>query len=408
MGWNSWDCYGASVTEKEVRENANYMAQNLKKHGWEYIVVDIQWSEPKAKSTRYNDFYPLHMDKYSRLIPAENRFPSSKNGKGFKELSDYIHNLGLKFGIHIMRGIPRQAVHQNSAIKGTEKTARDIALNNICPWNTDMYGVNVDMAEGQLYYDSLFELYAEWGVDFVKVDDIAYSTLYDKAHKKEIVAIKKAIEKTGKPIILSLSPGPAKLEDADFFIKTANMWRMTDDLWDNWESLYNMFEKTSAWSSFVQPGAYPDCDMLPLGHIGIRAVDGGGGNNWTRLTKNEQTLMLTLWTIFGSPLMFGGTLPDIDPFTFSLLTNENVLKMHRTITTRKEIYRKNDLVIWKGASDNEEYYGVFNLSTNEIILDQDTIFLIGLKQGFELWSNQSINLETYKLSPHSAILIRKI
>src|SRR5699024_7878714 len=153
------------------------------------------WSEPEAQSTLYNNFYPLCMDKYSRLIPAENRFPSSRNGKGFKELADYVHSLGLKFGIHIMRGIPRQAVHRNTFIKGTIKTARDIALNTICPWNIDMYGVNVDLIEGQLYYDSLFELYAEWGVDFVKVDDIAYSKLYHEAHKKEVIAIRKSIEK---------------------------------------------------------------------------------------------------------------------------------------------------------------------------------------------------------------------
>src|SRR5699024_9462869 len=141
----------------------------------------------------------------SRVIPATNRFPSAENGVGFKALGEYIHSLGLKFGIHIMRGIPRQAVHQNTAIKGTEKRARDIAMNNICPWNSDMYGVNVDIPEGQLYYDSLMDLYASWGVDFIKVDDIANSTLYGGAHTKEIAAIRKAIDRTGRPMVLSLS-----------------------------------------------------------------------------------------------------------------------------------------------------------------------------------------------------------
>ena len=142
MGWNSWDCFGAAVNEKELRENADYMAKNLKDYGWEYVVCDIQWYEPKAKDNDYNNFTELDMDEYGRLIPAENRFPSSKGGKGFKEIADYIHSLGLKFGIHIMRGIPRQAVHKNTPVKNSKFTARDIAHHfSVCSWNTDMYGL---------------------------------------------------------------------------------------------------------------------------------------------------------------------------------------------------------------------------------------------------------------------------
>jgi hypothetical protein len=116
MGWNSWDCYGASVTEEEVLGNAEYMAEHLLLFGWEYIVVELQWYEPGANSSAYRPFVPLEMDAYSRLIPAPYRFPSTANGQGFKPLADRIHALGLKFGIHILRGIPRQAVHQNTPI----------------------------------------------------------------------------------------------------------------------------------------------------------------------------------------------------------------------------------------------------------------------------------------------------
>ncbi len=161
MGWNSWDCYGATVTEEEVKGNADYMAENLKTYGWEYVVVDIQWSESGAVSSRYRPFVPLEMDEFSRLNPAVNRFPSTKDGAGFKPLADYVHSLGLKFGIHIMRGIPRQAVHQNTPILGSDVCARDIAKpNSICPWNTDMYGVDGTKQGAQAYYDSLFQLYA--------------------------------------------------------------------------------------------------------------------------------------------------------------------------------------------------------------------------------------------------------
>ena len=159
MGWNSWDCYGASVTEETVRKNAEFMSVHLKKYGWEYIVVDIQWSEPNAKSHEYRPFADLCMDEYGRLLPAENRFPSSAGGKGFAPLAEYVHSLGLKFGIHIMRGIPRQAVHRNCMIKGTDKTAREVAKTaSICAWNTDMYGVDPSKDGARVFYDSIFEL----------------------------------------------------------------------------------------------------------------------------------------------------------------------------------------------------------------------------------------------------------
>src|SRR4051812_460884 len=270
LGWNSWDCYGAAVKEEEVKGNADYMAEYLKPYGWEYVVVDIQWYEPGANSSVYRPFVPLEMDEYSRLIPAANRFPSAADGNGFKALAEYVHNLGLKFGIHIMRGIPRQAVHANTPILGTKARARDIAHpNSICPWNTDMYGVDAGKVGAQEYYNSLFEMYAEWGVDFIKVDDIAASKLYD-THLDEIRLIRKAIENCGRDMVLSLSPGPAPLEYAEDLTANANMWRMTDDFWDHWNLLYGMFERCEKWNEYTAVGHWPDCDMLPLGHIGIR------------------------------------------------------------------------------------------------------------------------------------------
>src|SRR5579862_6678305 len=96
MGWNSWDCYGTTVTEAEVKANAAYMAEHLKAHGWQYVVVDIQWSDPNAKAHGYRPDAELAMDANGRLIPAPNRFPSSAEGHGFKPLAEYIHSLGLK------------------------------------------------------------------------------------------------------------------------------------------------------------------------------------------------------------------------------------------------------------------------------------------------------------------------
>jgi len=374
-GWNSWDCYGASVTEDEVLGNAEYMAKHLLPYGWEYVIVDIQWYEPTAKSSIYNAFAPLEMDAYARLMPAVNRFPSAAGGKGFTPLGEKIHALGLKFGIHMMRGIPRQAVHANTPIFGTNKTARDIAANNICPWNSDMYGINPAADGAQAYYDSIFALYASWGVDFVKVDDIATSRLYP-FFREEIEMLRLAIDHCGRDMVLSLSPGPAPLEHAATLKQNANMWRMTDDYWDKWHYLRGMFERCEKWWPLVGDHGWPDCDMLPLGHIGIRSVDGnwphpweppGSNNRQTRFTRDEQRTMMTLWTIFRSPMFFGGELRDNDDWTLNLLTDPLLVEMHREIKKSwPEKSNHADIVIWHAEGTNANYTARFNIGETPI------------------------------------------
>ncbi|MUG86016.1 alpha-galactosidase [Paenibacillus timonensis] len=395
LGWNSWDGYGAAVTEEEIRGNAEYMAKHLKAFGWSYITVDIQWYEPGAHSSQYRPFVPLAMDSYSRLMPAENRFPSAVGGLGFKPLADYVHHLGLRFGIHIMRGIPRQAVHGATPILGNTATARDIAhTNSICPWNTDMYGVDASKEGAQAYYDSLFELYASWGVDLVKADDIAASRLYG-IHQPEIAMISEAMKRCGRPMVLSLSPGPAPVESSAFFAEHANMWRMTDDFWDQWPLLRDMFDRCRAWQGVPQAGSWPDCDMLPLGHIGIRSVDGGGADRWTRFTRDEQLTMMSLWSIFRSPLIFGGELRDNDEWTLSLITNREVLRMHRESRGAREAIREGDLIVW--TAEHPEGFGyaaVFNLGESPLTLELplERIGISGVTAGFELWSGATAEL----------------
>lgn len=413
MGWNSWDCYGAAVTEKEIRANGEYMAAHLKEFGWEYVVVDIQWYEPGAVSSQYRAFVPLEMDEYSRLMPAVNRFPSAEGGQGFRPLSDYIHSLGLKFGIHIMRGIPRQAAHAGTPVKGSPATARDIAhTNSICPWNTDMYGVDAAKEGAQAYYNSLFELYAEWGVDFVKVDDIAASRLYD-THQPEIELIQKAIEHCGRPMVLSLSPGPAPVEYAEFLCNHANMWRITDDFWDRWDLLLDMFDRCESWAGKAKSGAWPDCDMLPLGHIGIRSVDGGGADRWTRFTPDEQITMMTLWSIFRSPLFFGGEMRDNDEWTLGLLTNREVLEMHRSSTGVRLVSRSNDRVVWSAdGAGGVKYAALFNTgeAAQTVSVKLDELGLQAAVHSKELWSGTETALSQNELSavvaPHGAVLYR--
>ena len=353
MGWNSWDCFATTVTETQTKEQADFMAKNLKAHGWQYIVVDIQWYEPGARSHAYRDDATLTMDEHGRLLPAPNRFPSSTEGRGFKPLADYVHALGLKFGVHLMRGIPRQAVEKDLPILGTPYRAQDIADRaNICPWNPDMYGVDMTKPGAQAYYDSVFALLASWGVDYVKVDDISRPYL---KHQDEIEAVRRAIDRTGRPMVLSLSPGETVIEAADHVTRHANLWRISDDFWDRWLALYDQFGRLAAWNPHRRPGAWPDADMLPLGTLVL-------GERTTRFTPDEQRTLMTLWSIARSPLMHGGDMTRTDPATLALLTNDAVIAVNQHSINNRPLFERDELIAWTAdvPGSPDKYLAVFN------------------------------------------------
>ncbi len=367
MGWNSWDCYGGSVTEEEVRGNAKYMAEHLKEFGWEYVVVDIQWYQPTMRSSLYIPYADLCMDEYGRLLPAENRFPSAAGGQGFKPLADYVHSLGLKFGVHLMRGIPRKAVHDNLPVYGTDKRARDIAHPNLnCGWNTDMYGLEAQAAGAYEYYASVFELFARWGVDLVKIDDLCSTpNCYDVyAGAGEIELYAKAAEQCGRDILLSFSPGPAPVEHAEHLKKHGHMWRITNDFWDTWGDLLIGFDACRRWQGLGEEHAWPDADMLPIGHLSLRGQERGMGERMTNFTKDEQYTLLTLWCIFRSPLMLGCELRDLDEFTLGLITNREVLDLLKYSRNAREVIRRgvwDRHVVWFAkCSEGGWYLALFN------------------------------------------------
>ena len=358
MGWNSWDCYGAAVTEDTVRKNAEYMAKYLKKTGWEYIVVDIQWSYPHATGHAYDPFAELTMDEYGRLTPALNRFPSASGGAGFRPLADYVHSLGLKFGIHIMRGMPRAAAHKRLPIEGSSFSCNTAANpHSVCAWNPDMYGLRCELPAARDYYDSLFRLYASWGVDFVKCDDIAREYPHCR---REIEVISEACRSCGRDMVLSLSPGPAPVEQAEHLKKYANMWRITDDFWDEWRLLKAMFERAEKWCIHAGPGHWPDADMLPVG--ALRQCE--DPEQWTRFTQAEQRTMMTLWCMMRSPLMIGGEMTKNDPFTLNLLTRETVLEIEKESWCAHPLRTTEEESVWVAPRKDGKgiYAALFNLS----------------------------------------------
>lgn len=362
MGWNSWDSFGCTVTEELTKANTDYMADKLAAHGWQYIVVDIQWYEPQSKGFDYAPNPQVTMDEWGRLWPVAKKFPSATNGLGFKRLADYVHGKGLKFGLHLLRGIPREAVKRNTPILGTKFHAADIAdTNSICRWNPDMFGVDMSKPGAQEYYDSVFQLFAAWDLDFVKVDDL--SRPY---HQPEIEALRKAIDHSGRAMVFSTSPGDTPLSAGPHVATHANQWRVSDDFWDDWKPLKEQFKRLHDWTPFRGAGHWPDADMLPLGNV--RAVEPKG---WTRFTTNEQITLMTLWAIARSPLIMGGHLPKNDAFTLSLLTNDEVLAVNQRSANNRQLFRTNDLIAWVAdvPDSPDKYVALFNAGGGDLDLE---------------------------------------
>jgi hypothetical protein len=307
-----------------------------------------------------------------------------------------------------MRGIPRRAVDANLPVFGSRASAGGIAdRNSTCRWNSDMYGVEMSKLGAQDYYDSILRLYADWGVDFIKADDIARPL-----HGDEIAGLHRAIEKTGRPIVLSLSPGPADLQRASFYAANANMWRMWDDFWDRWQDLKSASARMAPWSDFVKPGNWPDADMLPLGRIGIRAER--GDDRMTRFTHDEQRTLMTLWSIFRSPLMFGGDLPSNDEWTLSLLTDDEVLAANQKGDHPHQAFARGDVVAWtSGAGPRARYLAVCNLGdagAQEVRVPWKELGIEGKCAIRDLWEKKNVGQSpdgfTFHIPPHGAVMVK--
>lgn len=418
MGWNSWDAYGEAVPESDIRDSAKFMAENLKSFGWQYVTVDMGWYVTNHSVGVNAENAEFSLDKFGRLTPAPNTIPSAGDNAGFKPLADYIHSLGLKFGIHILRGIPRAAVKQNLPVAGTSFSAADAAdTTDTCPWNPFNYGLKTSSPAAQAYYDSIARLYADWNVDLIKVDCIS-----SHPYKGEdIRMLREALDKSGRPILLSLSPGPAPLEKASEMTKYANIWRISDDVWDVWQSNNdfpqgprNQFERAQKWAAHSGKGHWPDADMLPLGSL--RPTPGWGDPRESRLTPDEQRTLLTLWCVFRSPLIMGGSLVALknDPATLALLTNPEVLDVDQHSMNSRAVVNTESAAVWvsQPLSGAGHYLAIFNLQDKP-----QTFHLAPSDLGLpaasyrvrDLWLRKDLSPTSswnVTLPPHASVLFR--
>ncbi len=411
LGWNSYDVYGDSVTESEVLANAEVMRKNMQPYGWDTIVIDYRWYDPGAYNNDPNGRAgaPLALDGFGRLAPAPNRFPSAADGQGFQALAKRIHGMGLRFGIHIMRGIPRDAVKRNLPIEGSPFHAADAGnTQDTCPWCPDMFGVRGDTAAGRAYYASLFRLYASWGVDFVKMDDT--SAPY---HTDEINAVRTAIDHCGRSIIYSLSPGETPLTQAAHVAGHANQWRVSGDFWDNWVALDREFTLGTQWKRWTGPGHWPDADMLPVGRLsrGNRSV---GAERKSNFTKNEQMTLLSLWALLPSPLMVGAALPEADPWTLALLTNPEVIAVNQDGlgAAGGRVSSQEETEVWvKERVDGSKTVGLFNRGdfAEPVTADFAAFGFSGRCRVRDLWRHETLGVRVKKITltipAHGAALL---
>ena len=407
LGWNSYDNFGAKVTEAEFLENTQYFARELKPFGWQYVVVDFLWFDPNPYP-KPGEKQPSRMDAFGRALPALNRFPSAAGDAGFKPIADKVHALGLRFGIHIMRGIPKDAVAANLPIEGSKFHAAEAAdTSSTCGWDDHTYGVKGDTPAGQAYYDSIVRLYDSWGVDYIKIDDI--SSPY---HTDEVGAIHRAIAKCSRSIVLSLSPGAAPVEQAAHLKANAQLWRTTSDFWDNWDQLLAQFTRAKQWIPHVTPGHWPDADMLPVGHIGDASV---GLPRNSGFSHAEQISLLSLWSLLPSPLMIGSDLRRNNAWDLALLTNPEVLAVNQDAkgAAARCVAQGPGYEVWaKSLADGSLAVGLFNHAETDgpVRVTWKQLGLKGPRTPRDLWRRQTLGTTDSQLElpvkSHGAALIR--
>lgn len=403
LGWNSYNCYGSHINEKYTMENLEAFIEKLKPHGYEYFVLDAGWYQhyelkPLENWPTDGDKKNLSYDKYGRLIPSLAYFPN-----GLKTIIDFAHKHRIKFGLHLMRGIPREVVKKNLPIKGTRYSARDIVnMNDTCNWSSLNYGIDMSKSGAQEYYDSVLELLADWGVDFIKYDDIVHKP-------KEINAVANAIEKAGRDIVLSISPGDDIDSENYKIYQRVDMIRISRDIWDLQEDIDISFERWEKALPYANNGFWLDLDMIPFGHIRInypmtknKLHSTRGYERMDYFTYTQKKTFITQRAMAASPLFMGGDLNSSPSIVFELITNSDMLSCNQNGITGELVTRISDysekVDVWKTphkTNADEGWIGIFNRkSYSELIrINKEAL---GLRTGmsytlYDIWGKKIID-----------------
>ena len=440
LGWNSFDSYGITIYEEIAVKEIDAFIQKFAPHGYEYFVIDNGWfASPDVKMHEgylmavANSPNPaeVSVDEFGIPVPSKKLFPN-----GLKPMIDKLHAKGLKFGVHLMRGIPRIAVEKDLPIKGTKHTARDIYTTfNNCTWCVFMHGVDMSKSGSQEYYNSVFKQFAEWGIDFVKVDDVTHFAA-------EIEGYGKAIKNCGRPIVLSLSAGGTTNAKYLEVYRKANMVRTTPDIWDDQIALERSFESMRKWQGLEQPGFWPDLDMIPFGELCIlrraeveernpnKSLEEfmGKMHHWCRFTNAQKETFITQRAIAASPIMIGGSLISMDDHSCKLLTHPEMLACVKNGVHGKLFYVENQIELWSAPIANKERWGYqeymfkegwaafFNRSDKAQTFDVKGRFLNFIQDGTynlkDVWGMQSVdnykkgNKLSLTIEPHGVVFFK--
>lgn len=435
MGWNSFDSYGVYLHEKAAMENLEAFAEKLKPHGYEYFVIDAGWFgefelQPGTIYPAEKHAQKMNFNEYGLLQPSETYFPN-----GLQPIIDRCHELGIKFGLHLMRGIPREVYRLDLPIKGTNYTAKDITdTTSICVWNHQNYGIDMSKPGAQEFYNSLINQMAEWGVDFIKYDDLV-------PFPEEIKGIANAIEQCGRPMVFSLSPGgdvdPNHLEA----FKRAHMLRVTKDIWDEQKGIDEAFDAWRKWQGKEEPGFWIDMDMIPFGQLqlmspkpkglkgdesreeivnkiksgelsNVELLAGKGFNRWSEFTKDQMYTFITLRALAASPLIMGGDLPTLDDFSLNLITNKDVLECNQNGVMGTLVYDVDGIEIWNTPKKNSEdgWVGIFNRTDDvqSISLNHENLGLESSQYTklFDIWKESNISSLDFSVNPHGVVFVK--
>jgi hypothetical protein len=364
MGWNSWNCWGGSVTEEKVRSSAQALIdKGLIDYGWTYINIDDVW---QAKSRTPDG-----------VLPAGDHFPD------IKALGDWLHNHGLKLGIY--------------SSPGTLTCAGEL---------------------GSYQHEAIdARTYAEWGVDYLKYDWCSYNQVFSlegdnalSAYMKPYQIMERALRSQPRDIVYSLCQyGMRDVWEWGAAVD-GNCWRTTGDIVDTWQSLRDIGFTQYRLYPFAKPGRWNDPDMLIVGKVGW-----GANLHPTRLNVDEQYLHITLWSLLAAPLLIGCDIAQLDNFTLGLLTNNEVIAVNQDVLGKQaqRVYSQDDIEVFvKPLEDGSRAVGIFNLSTDDkaVSLRWAALGITNISALRDLWRQKNLPLDktTFKANvpAHGTLFIR--
>ena len=389
LGWSSWSFIRKFPTADKMKAQALALHNSgLQKIGYDYVNLDDFWYQCPGPQGP-------NVDSYGRWITDASRFPSQGDTDGIKVVADYIHSLGMKFGIYVTPGISKQAVGQNTPIQGTSYTAAQIAEPSVEENNYNCKGmvrVNYTKPGAQEYTNSWVDMLAAWGIDYIKIDGMTDSNADD------VKAWSNAIRQSGRPMVLDVTQGNLTIAIAPTLMKYANQWEFPPDVecyrcekggssypLTSWAEVAKRFNYVAEWQPYAGPGAFNDYDSIEVGN----------GND-DGLTPVERQTQISLWALASAPLLLGVDLTHLDPTDLQkYLENTAVLAVDQdAIAAKRVLNAGNRQVFAKKEPNGDAIIGLFNtgVKAEEVSVSTSAIGLPENKSGYsahDLWSGET-------------------